>query len=91
MIASCRPNSPAAKAGFKGGDRIVEIGGRKIARAAEVKQEISRHYAGDKVAFVVLRGKKRIEADLELVAKLDPYQHALSRHPALADDGQRTA
>ncbi|MGO9109253.1 MAG: PDZ domain-containing protein [Thermoguttaceae bacterium] len=75
MIASCRPNSPAARAQFKAGDRIVEIGGRKIARAAEVKQEISRHYAGDKVHFVVLRGEKRIEADLELTSKLEPFQH----------------
>ena len=75
MIASCRPNSPAAKAGFKAGDRIVEIDGRKITRAAEVKQEIGRHYAGDKVHIVVLRGEKRIEADLELVAKLEPFQH----------------
>ena len=75
VIASCRPNSPAAKAQFKGGDRIVEIGGRKVARAAEVKQEISRHYAGDKVHFVVMRGDKRIEADLELISKLEPFQH----------------
>ena len=75
VIASCRPNSPAAKAQFKGGDRIVEIGGRKVARSAEVKQEISRHYAGDKVHFVVMRGDKRIEADLELTSKLEPFQH----------------
>ena len=75
VIASCRPNSPAAKAQFKAGDRIVEIGGRKVTRSAEVKQEISRHYAGDKVHFVVLRGDKRIEADLELTSKLEPFQH----------------
>ena len=75
VIASCRPNSPAAKAQFKGGDRIVEIGGRKVARSAEVKQEISRHYAGDKLHFAVMRGDKRIEADLELTAKLEAFQH----------------
>jgi len=75
VIASCRPNSPAAKAQFKGGDRIIEIGGRKVTRSAEVKQEISRRYAGDKVHFVVLRGEKRIEADLELTSKLDAFQH----------------
>jgi serine protease Do len=75
VIASCRPNSPAAKAGIKGGDRIVEIGGRKITRTGEVKAEISRHYAGDKVHFVVQRGEKRIEADLTLVSKLEAYQH----------------
>jgi serine protease Do len=75
VIASCRPNSPAAKANFKAGDRIVEIGGHKITRSGEVKQEISRHYAGDKLHFVVLRGEKRIEADLELTSKLDAFQH----------------
>jgi serine protease Do len=75
VIASVRPNSPAAKARFRAGDRIVEIGGRKISRTGEVKQEISRHYAGDKVHFAVLRGAKRIEADLVLVSKLEAYQH----------------
>ncbi len=74
-LASCRPNSPAAKAGFKGGDRIIEIGGHKVNRTAEVRQEIGRRYAGDKLHFVVVRGEKRIEADLELVAKLEPYCH----------------
>jgi len=74
-IASCRPNSPAAKAQFKAGDRIVEIGGRKVTRAGEVKQEISRHYAGDTVHFVIQRGDKRIEADLVLSSKLEPFQH----------------
>lgn len=75
IIGSCRPNSPAAKAKFKAGDRIVEIGGRKVTRAAEVKQEISRHYGGDKLHVVVERGKQRIEADLELISKLEPFQH----------------
>ena len=75
VIASCRPNSPASKAGFKGGDRIVEIGGRKVTRTGEVKQEISRHYAGDKVHFIVMRGDKRVESDLVLVSKLEAYQH----------------
>ena len=75
VIASCRPNSPASKAGFKSGDRIVEIGGKKVTRTGEVRQEISRHYAGDKVHFVVQRGNKRVESDLVLVSKLEAYQH----------------
>lgn len=76
-ITACRPNSPAAKAGLKVGDRIVEIEGRKIERAAGVKQELSRRYAGAKVHMVVMRDEKRIEFDVELVAKLEPYQHPL--------------
>ena len=69
-----RPQSPAYKAGFRSGDRIVAIDGRKIELAAEAKQEISRRYAGDKMRIAVLRGKERIERDVALVAKLDPFQ-----------------
>jgi serine protease Do len=75
VIASCRPNSPAARAGFKPEDRVVEIAGHKISRTAEVRQEIGKHYAGDKVNVVVDRGGKRIAADLELVDRLEPYRH----------------
>jgi len=75
VIAACHPNSPAAKAGLKAGDRIVEIEGRNIVRAAGIKAELSRRYAGTKVRVVAVRDGKRIEAEVELVAKLQPYQH----------------
>ena len=74
VIGSCRPNSPAAKAGLKPGDRFVEIDGVATARAAQVKEQVSRRYAGDKIHVVVLRDKKRREFDIELIAKLEPYQ-----------------
>ena len=74
-LAACRPGSPADRAGFKSGDRIVEIDGRKVSRAAEVKQEISRRYAGQKIRVVALRAGKRVEHDVELAAKLEPYRH----------------
>ncbi|MCS7304930.1 MAG: PDZ domain-containing protein [Thermoguttaceae bacterium] len=72
-IGSCRPNSPAAKAGLKAGDKIIQVGDRPITRAAEVKEEISRRYAGDKLRLVALRGKDRIECEVELVAEIAPY------------------
>lgn len=72
-IGTSRPNSPAAKAGLKAGDKIAEIDGLKIARAAQVKEEISKRYAGDKIHVVAMRGKDRIECDVELVAELVPY------------------
>jgi len=76
VVGGCRPNSPAAKAGLQKGDRIVEVEGRRIERAAEVKEEISRRYAGDTVALVVLRGDKRLGATMELAAELQPLRHA---------------
>jgi serine protease Do len=74
VIGSCRPRSPADRAGFKAGDRLVEIQGRAVTRSAEVRQEISRRYAGDKLHIVAMRGNERIERDLELSAKLEPFQ-----------------
>jgi len=76
-IAACPPNSPAANAGLKAGDKIVEIDGRAIRRGADVKREIAPLYAGDKIRIVVLRGSERIERVLDLVAKLEPYQHPM--------------
>jgi len=75
VIPAVRPRSPAHQAGFRAGDRIVEIDGRKIESMVQVKQEISRRYAGDKIRLAVLRGSERIERELELAARLDPDQH----------------
>ena len=75
-LGPVQPNSPAAEAGLKQGDKVVEIDGRAVKRAADVKREIARRYAGDKLRFVVLRGKERIESEIELVQKLEPFQHA---------------
>jgi len=89
VLGPSRPNSPAAKAGLKAGDKIVEIEGRKVLRAAAVKEEVSRRYAGEKMRLVALRDGKRMEHELELVQKLDPYQHPfmgiLPRRPAGED------
>jgi len=95
VIAGSRPRSPAHKAGLRAGDRIVEIEGLPIDRAAQVKQEISRRYAGDAIRLAVLRDGKRIEATLELVAKLDPYQQPflgiLPVRPARAEAAPKPA
>jgi serine protease Do len=75
VISGARPNSPASKAGLKKDDRIVEIEGRKIGRAAEIKEEIGRRYAGDAIHLKLLRGGKPVETQLDLVDKLEPYAH----------------
>jgi len=75
VIAARHPNSPAREAGLEAGDHIVEVGERKIVRASQVKEELSRRYAGETVHLVVLRDGQRIERELELAAKLEPYEH----------------
>jgi serine protease Do len=74
IIAACRPKSPAAAAGVKPGDQIVEIEGRPIAREAEVMEELGRRYAGEKIRVTFLRNKERIPREIELAAKLEPFQ-----------------
>ena len=74
IIAACRRKSPADAAGIRVGDRIVEIDGRKVALAADVKAAIGRCYAGQTMRVVVLRGAEQKSCDVELAAKLDPYR-----------------
>jgi len=75
VIVACHPKSPATAGGIKAGDQVVEIDGRPVTRAVEVKQAIGRRYAGDKMRLTVLRGKERLERRIELAEKLEPFQH----------------
>jgi serine protease Do len=89
IIAACRPKCPAATAGLKPGDRIVAIDGRPVGRTVEVEQEIRRRYAGETMRVTVLRGGQRIEAQFELAAKLEPFQHGfLGILPMRSEQGQ---
>jgi serine protease Do len=75
-LAAVQPGSPAAEAGLKQGDKIVEINGQPVARAADLKREIARHYAGDTLRLVALRGQERVERQIVMIEKLEPFQHA---------------
>ncbi len=77
VLGPSRPRSPAHQAGLKAGDRIIEIEGRSIDRAAQVKQEIAQRYAGDTLRMVVLRDGKRVACELQLADKLEPYRQPL--------------
>ncbi len=74
-IGGVRTKSPAAAAGLKAGDRIIEINGHKIERLAQVKHKILSRYAGETVRLVVLRGKQSLARELVLAKELAPYEH----------------
>jgi S1-C subfamily serine protease/predicted esterase len=74
-IAASQPGSPAYKAGVKPSDTIVEVDGQKIVRQSQLKHVLGTRYAGDKLHLVLKRGDERIETDVELIDKLDPYEH----------------
>ncbi len=87
VIKGTYPKSPARLAGFKDGDRIVEIDGSKVQRAAQVKQALTRHYAGESLRLTIRRQGQTIERVLTLASELSPYERpALGLLPMRGDD-----
>ncbi len=88
IVGASTPNSPAYKAGLKTGDKILEVAGRAVARAAEVKEQLAQRYAGDVVHLVVMREDKRLEFDVELAAAIEPYRFPFLGVLPMRDDGE---
>ncbi|MEX2112759.1 MAG: trypsin-like peptidase domain-containing protein [Pirellulales bacterium] len=73
-IALARATGPAYKAGFRPGDKLVEVAGLPIERPAELKHALGPYYAGDTVRVIAERGDARIDRQVELAEKIDPYE-----------------
>lgn len=90
-ILAAQPGSPAAKAGIKAGDKIVECNGAPIVRQAQLKHALGPLYAGETAKLVLLRGEERVSVEAQLVAELLPYSHPflglLPMRSATADAG----
>jgi serine protease Do len=90
-IATCRPGSPAAKAGLRAGDLIVTADGRPVTRIAELRHVLAPLYAGDTLTITVERGSpatseanrqqsappSRIDVQVELIAALPPWRRPM--------------
>ncbi|MGA8810034.1 MAG: M28 family peptidase [Thermoanaerobaculia bacterium] len=55
LLADVRPGSPADKAGIRGKDRIVSIGGTRIENLYDMSYALQDHKPGDTVDIVVVR------------------------------------
>ncbi len=55
LLSDVRPGSPAEKAGIKGKDRIVEIGGTRIENLYDMTYALQDHKPGDTVDVIVVR------------------------------------
>lgn len=73
-IAGAIPGSPAAKAGVRPGDFLIEANGKPIQLLAQFRHAIGPSDAGNPFAFTVLRGDQRIEMSGELLAELPTYR-----------------
>jgi Tol biopolymer transport system component len=59
LLSDVRPASPAEKAGIKGGDRIVDIGGTRIENLYDMTYALQDHKPGDTVDVIVVRNGAR--------------------------------
>ncbi|MEK7646774.1 MAG: trypsin-like peptidase domain-containing protein [Patescibacteria group bacterium] len=64
-------DSPAAKAGFKAGDIILEFGGVKVDQNNTLAKLISQRKVGDKVKVKFISGGKESVAEVELIERPD--------------------
>ncbi|MBI3668262.1 MAG: M20/M25/M40 family metallo-hydrolase [Acidobacteria bacterium] len=65
-FADVRDASPAAKAGLKAGDVLVEFAGAEIKNLYDFTYALRSHKPGEVVRVVVLRGTARVTADVKL-------------------------
>ncbi len=54
-VSAVRPNSPAARAGIRVGDRLTALGGRPVSSGEALAAAIGRHRPGDRIELTVAR------------------------------------
>jgi membrane-associated protease RseP (regulator of RpoE activity) len=65
-FATVAEGGPAAKAGLKPGDVLIEYGGRKIDKPVDFERLRYSYYEGEKVTVKVLRGNEKITKEVTL-------------------------
>jgi serine protease Do len=76
QLSVVRPDSPAGQAGFKKGDRIVEVDGKPIRTQSDLRFALGTAYGGDSVRVVAKRGEERVENTVKLAGELAAFRHA---------------
>jgi len=69
VIEGTIPETPAAKAGLKEGDVLVQMGQDKLTGLTDLMDALAKHKPGDQVKIVFLRGSETMEADVTLAER----------------------
>jgi len=64
VILGVAPDSPAADAGLKQGDVILQVNGTEITGPEALRQAIFDHSIGDTLTFTVQRGSEQMEVEV---------------------------
>ncbi len=65
-LSGVTADSPAEKAGLKGGDRIVKLGESKIGNLEDFDSALRKHKAGEKIPVVVSRDGQEVTLEVTL-------------------------
>ncbi len=87
LVTKAVEGMPAAKAGLKDGDVILEIDGKQVLNSFTLRFAVGRRRAGDEVKLVVLRGEERVELTVTLGKR--PKRENVGKIPIPMPDGRR--
>lgn len=94
QVGEVIPQSPAAKAGLKAGDKIVKFNGENLERGDEpdetpriLLRKIRRMKPGDKIVLSVLREKDKPATDIPITLEEQPRQANLAKRYYAEDLG----
>lgn len=85
LISDVRGGGPADKAGLKGKDRIVDIGGTRIENLYDMTYALQDHKPGDTVDIIVIRNGERMTLRATLGSRRAPPPPAAEPKAAAAE------
>lgn len=84
LITQVREGSAAEDAGLEAGDIVIEVDGKEIDSAAQLRNAVGAQKVGDKLKLTLLREGKKRTIKVSVGEKQDVFSSAEKVHPRLA-------
>lgn len=88
-VAGTYPSGPAARAGLQPGDRLIQIGQKKVNSPKQVASLIRGLQPGAKTELIVVRGDEQHKLTATLADRNDFFDETSARPPARSSDGSQ--